>query len=387
VEKSLRASLPPIYEPLLSDFFDREAIVETRATCDDCEMCNKGQHPEGVEATYFRPDVKCCSFHPSLPNFLAGSILSDERAEAAEGKKRMRALIAARIGVTPHWLSPSAKYHMLYEAARRASFGRTDNLICPYFDEDGRCSVWRHRESICTTYYCKFTRGVHSGKFWNALKGYLSFTEGCLARWSSREVDKEVTEIQVNPHQLTLEELEDLPPNEEMYKRHWKSWVGREAEFYMACAAKIRGMDRAAFEKVVDAAPRGKDLTTTLKTMYANAIAPRLPDKLKLHPKLKTLLLVNNKGMAITTPYNPYDIFSVEGRVYETLQELTHDTTFAETRAQLEKDGTPLDDELVKVLASHEVLIAPDHPILAQQAKAVETPPEKAGQSAGEEGA
>jgi hypothetical protein len=386
VEKSLRASLPPIYEAFLSDFFDRDAIVETRATCDDCAMCNKGQHPEGVEVTYFRPDVKCCSFHPSIPNFLAGSILADERAEAAEGKKRMRALIANRIGVTPHWLSPSAKYHALYEAARRASFGRTDHLICPYFDDEGRCSVWRHRESICTTYYCKFTRGVQSGKFWNALKGYLSFMEGSLARWSSREVDKEVTEIQVNPHQLTLEELEDLPPEEEMYKRHWKTWVGREADFYMACAAKIRGMDRATFEKVVDQAPRGKDLLATLKACYANAIAPRLPEKLKLHPKLKTLPLAN-KSVAITTPYNPYEIFNIEERMYETLQKLTHDATLAENRTQLEKDGTPLDDSLVERLAWHEVLVAPDHPILAQQAKAAVTPTEKAGDSKGEEGA
>ena len=40
---SLRATVPPVYRSLLDPFFDRPKIEETRATCDNCAMCDKGE--------------------------------------------------------------------------------------------------------------------------------------------------------------------------------------------------------------------------------------------------------------------------------------------------------------------------------------------------------
>src|SRR5262245_2472370 len=85
---SLRSKLPPIYGPLLSGFFDRPEVVETRATCDACAMCDHGQGAP-VAMEFFNPDTKCCTFHPVLANYLVGAILADRGDELAEGRRRI----------------------------------------------------------------------------------------------------------------------------------------------------------------------------------------------------------------------------------------------------------------------------------------------------------
>src|SRR4051812_31514765 len=91
--ESLRDMVPPAHRRLLPVLFDRPAIRESRATCSDCAMCSKGGSPApGVLS--FRPDTKCCTYEPTLPNFLVGAILADTSPEMAEGRRRIRAHIA-----------------------------------------------------------------------------------------------------------------------------------------------------------------------------------------------------------------------------------------------------------------------------------------------------
>ena len=87
---SLRSHLPEVYRSRLPAFFDRPPIVETRATCSDCAMCDKAGPAEAVAPVgggFFRPEVKCCSYHPTLPNFLAGAALQDASSGGAEGRR------------------------------------------------------------------------------------------------------------------------------------------------------------------------------------------------------------------------------------------------------------------------------------------------------------
>src|SRR5580704_17978080 len=108
ISKRTLLDLLPYYGTRLPSFFDRPAIEETRATRNDCAMCDKGSAPAGLATESFRPDVKCCSYHPTLPNYLVGEALADE--SLAVGRERLRAKIAARIGVTPQWLAAPRKY-------------------------------------------------------------------------------------------------------------------------------------------------------------------------------------------------------------------------------------------------------------------------------------
>jgi hypothetical protein len=85
----------------MSPFFDEAAPREEKATCSNCAMCAPPGAPPAPEVVYFRPDIKCCSFHPTLPNYLIGGVLRDERPDMAEGRRRLLAKIGARVGITP----------------------------------------------------------------------------------------------------------------------------------------------------------------------------------------------------------------------------------------------------------------------------------------------
>src|SRR4051812_26313941 len=101
---ALRGILPPVYQPFFDKFFDRPKVDEPRATCDNCAMCDKGE-PSPVPMEYFKPELKCCTYHPQLPNYLVGAILADSSPDMEEGKKRIREQIAARSGATPQFLT------------------------------------------------------------------------------------------------------------------------------------------------------------------------------------------------------------------------------------------------------------------------------------------
>src|SRR5262249_47245017 len=134
MSETLRQTLPRIYEHLLPPFFDTPAPPEPKATCSACAMCPPSNPLPGV--TYFRPDAKCCTYQPTLPNSLVGAILADDDPGMAEGRQRVRVQIASRVGVTSRWLAPSRKRAILLRASRESSFGRSTLLRCPYFVEE-----------------------------------------------------------------------------------------------------------------------------------------------------------------------------------------------------------------------------------------------------------
>ena len=53
-------------------------LEEKKATCDVCAMAR----PKNRTKVHYQPDLKCCTFHPFLPNFLVGAILQDPSLKA-----------------------------------------------------------------------------------------------------------------------------------------------------------------------------------------------------------------------------------------------------------------------------------------------------------------
>src|SRR3954447_17812429 len=111
-------SLPVLYADLFPDFFRKEIPAETKATCTSCAMCPSSasgavESVDGV-SRLFRPDTKCCTYYPKLPNYLVGALLSDTRDELGEGRRRVGEKLASRAGVTPQWARPTARYYLLY---------------------------------------------------------------------------------------------------------------------------------------------------------------------------------------------------------------------------------------------------------------------------------
>lgn len=247
---NLRQILPHVHRHLLPALFDESVPEESLATCDRCAMALPDVLPECTPEGFFRPDVKCCSFHPNLPNFLVGAILADDSAEMAAGRERLRARLDLRTGVGPVWLAAPRKYTLLFLASRKTSFGRSLILRCPYFDPSAsHCSIWRHRDAVCTTFFCKHVRGAMGDVMWRSIELILRLAERRLADYAARALGAPMLENAGGLDTLTLEELEDRSPDSSAYAATWGDWVGREETFYRACAAVVAGLDRTAFEQ------------------------------------------------------------------------------------------------------------------------------------------
>jgi hypothetical protein len=355
--ETIRGKLPPIYAPLFSEAFDRPALIESRATCDDCAMCDKGQ-PSPVPMEYFQPDLKCCTYHPYLPNFLVGAILADPAPELEEGRRRIRAKIAGRTGVTPRWISPPRKYSVLMEASRgNGFFGRSKAALCPYFDErdGGRCTVWKYRDNVCSTYFCKYTNGKLGWDFWTSLKDYLGHVEKMLSGHAALAVDPSANDAQVGRGKLTIEDLEDRPPSEAEYSGLWGKWIGREEEFFIACHDRVRAMTREEFTKVVDETPDGRKHLQAIAERHDIIHTLVLPQSLVRNPKMREKDAGEN---VVVTTYSVYDSFSLEKELYEVLGTIRGTESLEANLARLAEEGIELAPDLLKYLFTHGVLVA-----------------------------
>ena len=78
--------LPPLYAGLLPAVFRRRIPEESLADCTRCPMCRRPGEPRAPRGNYFRPDARCCTFYPSLPNYLAGALLEDRSAALRDDK-------------------------------------------------------------------------------------------------------------------------------------------------------------------------------------------------------------------------------------------------------------------------------------------------------------
>jgi hypothetical protein len=359
MSQTLRSVLPPIYEGLLPDDFDRPAVDEPRATCDDCAMC-EGSKALPAPSGHFRADTKCCTFHPALPNYLVGALLSDPDPALDEGKKRVRAKLAARIGVTPLRVAPPRTQRVLLEAARGMNtFGRTRALLCPYFVDEGGglCGVWRHRESVCTTYFCKYGAGARGYAFWTKLKEYLTYVEDALAKFAVRAVDPTVSEPQVPHLQITVEDLEGRPPADRDYARWWGKWVGREEEFYLACAERVRGLGREGFARVAGGSPLVRDAAAQLMARRDQIDDTTVPASLVRNPKAK---VANVDGTLAVTTFNPCDSIAVPEGVYDALSMFKADEPVKKVLKRVkQKRGVEIGPELLRELVVHSVLVSP----------------------------
>ncbi|XXY49127.1 hypothetical protein WME91_54880 [Sorangium sp. So ce269] len=357
-------SLPALYRGLLPAFFEREIPTETKATCASCAMCETSCQsavaPVDGRSRLFRPDTKCCTFYPRLPNYLVGALLSDDDPSMAEGRRRVEAKLAARIGATPQWLKPPAKFDLLYTSSRRA-FGRSATLRCPYYDVGpGSCTIWRYREAVCSTFFCKYVAGADGRKLWMSIKTFLSLVEIQLSRHALFRLHPEYIhhnrsrgEAESSP--LTVDQLDEEAPPEAEYRAMWREWTGREAEYYRACFDEVRELSAADLERFL-----GLDGTleeAILDRLYGAAVSPELPEVLRFNPDATVQWLPD--GSVALGAYSEYDAIGLPGEAYALLVEFTGQEPVSGVRRRLrEQKQADLDEEVLLVLHRHRVLVS-----------------------------
>lgn len=233
-------TLGAVHGAWISDLLKAPIPGEQQATCSDCAMC-KSLRPSSQPPS-FAPDMKCCTYWPTLPNYLVGAILADESEAAAEGHRRIVEMIAKTWAV-PLGLGVPPAYRVVYAAARGRGFARSRLLLCPYFNEtEQNCTIWKSREAVCSTWFCKFDRGAVGVTFWDALQTLLCAVERSVSVWCARQLSVPPQGLQTGPsvaHIFHTEELRhqgldgDCPI--EATRETWGNWEANRAAFYRDC--------------------------------------------------------------------------------------------------------------------------------------------------------
>ncbi|HVM98668.1 MAG TPA: hypothetical protein VMT68_00520 [Caulobacteraceae bacterium] len=353
-------ALPPLYAGWVGELLGAGIPAERKATCDACAMCPPPGGATGG-AAYFEPSLKCCTFMPRLPNFLVGAILADD-ADAADaaGRESLLRRLGAREAVTPLGVDRSAAYGLLYDAGEE-TFGKARGLVCPHFLADtGRCGVWRHRNSVCATWFCKHERGQVGFQFWrSALQRLLGVVERALAKWCVAELDigpDALEALAASPAwnndsaPLTARAL-DGGVDERAYARLWGRWRDREPEFFARSAALVAPLSWAEVSAIAGA--EGGMLATVTQLAFQRLTAAAAPGRL-----VPAEFRIARAGPEATrvVAYSPYDPLDIPNVVLALLPAFDGRPT-ADVIADVEaRTGFRLEPDLVRKLADFGVL-------------------------------
>jgi len=283
--------------------------------------------------------------------------LTARSLDGAEGRRRIRAKIDARIGVTPLGILPPQKHRLLYRYGKRG-FGKSKALGCPYLDQDrGMCTVWSHREAVCTTWFCKHNNGLEGLRFWEQLRDYLISMQQVLASHALRELGCDVDRaLRLLSFEIELDarNLDDEPPDDATYAGLWGDWLGRESEFYAACYELVRKLERTEFENL--GGIKQKLELDRLDKRYLAMHEPKLPDPMLKNPGLR--ITRDGEASYVVTSYSGSDPMRLRKTVFDLLEEFDGRRATAEVRdGILKQSGLWISDSLLTKLYQHRMLV------------------------------
>lgn len=234
--------LSPLYDRWIREGFPSELPPERHATCDTCAMCATTR---SSSVAHFRPDTKCCTFVPQLANFAVGGVLRDKCTDGREGKQSLvermsRAKLKTPLGLM---VDPIARH--VYELGAAEAFGRSEALRCPHYSNagGGTCGIWRHRNAVCSTWFCKHERGAVGKRFWDSLRDLLGLVEDHLSVWCALELgvpDRGVAKaIDLRCEPARTQIGRQLLSSDFAQASLWGHWLGREKDFYERCAGLV----------------------------------------------------------------------------------------------------------------------------------------------------
>lgn len=299
--------LPALLLRWLGPVLDGPLPAEPNATCSSCAMApaeGQGDRPGGVS---FDPQLKCCTFVPSLPNFAVGAALMG----AAEGRRRVEARLAGGAGVSPLGLEPTEREALLAREGR-AGFGHARALRCPFLDDAGGCSIWAHRNAVCATWFCRHARGQVGRRLWRAVKLYLSAAERAVALHCAMTLDvgdaalaSLVEPMPSTPRPLAAHELDERALAESA-RALWGRWYGREAAFFRAAAEEAAGVDAGRLGALGGVALAAR--ARALRAAWAGAEDDAPPSR----TRLGALRIHSFAGGVVTVEgYSDYDALDV----------------------------------------------------------------------------
>ena len=292
------------------------------ATCSSCPM----QPQPGQELPEHRPvftaKARCCTYHPDLPNFLAGRALKRGGVGAQKIRARLENLETRHAtGI----VRPEAVAEQYLEFGK-TSFGNRDDLTCPYWvSGEHNCSIYADRNAVCRTWHCKSVDGARGHAAWTAL------------RWLLLEVEAELSKIAVTTE----------PPSREASVEAWVEW-------YIACNEQVDDLNAETLKTL--RTPRLEQLivevaraVTVRDTRLPEVVAPSIAQ-----------WFVEPEGVAMTA-WSGYDLVDVPSWIFELLSRMDGTKTWREAKRETEISiGTAVTDDLIHTLHRRGLLSAPE---------------------------
>jgi hypothetical protein len=299
---------------------------------------------------------------PRLPNFLVGRLLADDDPDpdATKGRATVEARIEKGIAVTPLGLYRDPVHSLLYQRSPNA-FGQSLALRCPhYIEESGHCGVWRHRESTCATWFCKFVRGAVGMRFWQVVRQLLHAVEENLAQWCVQELDVGTAALQLlfpppkHPSTTSFDGSQlDGVADRLRYTAIWGNWAGREREFFKASASLVNPL---TWDDVLAiCGPEIQIFARLTQEAYSNLLSTDLPPVLQVHAFKAAH---TGPGYSYITAYNGFDPLKLPKSLLDVLHYFDGRPTGEVLRSIEAEKNLKLNQSLLRKLVDFGILSA-----------------------------
>ncbi len=344
MKKTLKYYFPELVWDKLPDFFESEAPAEVFATCNNCPMTE-----ECMTKTSFNTKTKCCTYFPNLPNYLVGGVLQDSEMS---GRQTLKDYIAEKKGAYPDEVSGTRKYWMMYNNSEDF-FGKSESLLCPYYQKDtGGCGIWKYRNGVCATWFCKHSYSEAGTKFWNTLLSYIGHLEKSLNLYCTNKAKLVVFDRAEKP---TWRELDELPLLREDQDKYWQHYDGKEEEFYKECYDWVKGLSSDQLNEVIGA--RGESLLLQLQYAYNQVMV--LPPRLKFDADSNYVRLI--EGDLYRVKIGEIDVeFTIPVGALKAFDEVEYSDLKDFQQHVLDKHKYFYTKELIRILYHYEVLKTSD---------------------------
>lgn len=352
--------LPSLHNRWIGEVLDSDIPEEPYCTCDRCPMCE----PDGVQTVRgvrrFSQDTKCCTYWPVLPNYLAGSVLADRNSTSEHGRARISALLTTGLA-TPRGIGVADEYQAVYTRSSTTGFGRSSELRCPYFQvSDGSCSIWHHRNGVCSTWYCKPRRGAVGEAFWDAMQSCLTTVEKTLSLWCALQL-----RIPLHVARRVPRGAEDLyAPRAGQHKSGtsvgsnvplWGAWNNRRDAFYQSCFGLAHELEWKRVQQL-----GGLELETevlALREAHRRNLERTAASRVIAAP---LTILRRTATTVVVHSYRESDPQAIDAKVFNSLRHAQGTTVDELCRKSLDEDGVGLTHALVERLVDVRVLLPVD---------------------------
>ena len=247
----LRHQIPEVYSKLLPREILDFGPEETKATCDTCAM----SRPRHRGKVHYREDLKCCTFHPFVPNYMIGAIFND--STATDAHEILRGKIQRREYSLPIGMVAPVRFQVEFNQRTEGEFGQREDWLCPYFNrENSNCNIWRNRGVVCTTFFCKSSYGKVGLKFWEALNSYLGYVELALLEEALVMLDFSPRQIMTlldyhNRQDGTAAEKKSWSLPEKASRELWNGYYDDQEGFFKKSYEIITKLDKKAFHEMI----------------------------------------------------------------------------------------------------------------------------------------